>query len=134
MKLDKFVVDRRVKLLADEGIRFITNTCIGKDVTANLLVKENDAVVVCTGSTTPRDISIANRDAKGICFAMDFLEKSQRKRAGDNVAWEGLDPANKRVIILGGGDTATDCIGTSLRLVWTRFVLFVTCGKRVTLV
>lgn len=117
MKLDKFVVDRRVKLMEDEGVRFITNTCIGKDVPANLLLKENDAIILCTGSTTPRDIHIPNRDAKGICFAMDFLEKSQRRKAGDDVLWEGLDPQGKRVIILGGGDTATDCIGTSLRLV-----------------
>jgi NADPH-dependent glutamate synthase beta subunit-like oxidoreductase len=54
---------------------------------------------VCTGSTTPRDIRIPNRDVKGICFAMEFLEKSQRRRAGDNVSWEGLDPAGKRVSI-----------------------------------
>lgn len=117
MKLDKFVVDRRVKLMEDEGVRFITNACIGKDVPATLLLKENDAIILCTGSTTPRDIRIPNRDVKGICFAMEFLEKSQRRRAGDDVSWEGLDPQGKRVIVLGGGDTATDCIGTSLRLV-----------------
>lgn len=116
MKLDKVIVDRRVKLMEDEGVRFISNTEIGKHVPADLLLKENDAIIVCTGSTTPRDIRIPNRDAKGICFAMEFLEKSQRKRAGDEVSWEGLDPAGKRVIILGGGDTATDCLGTSLRL------------------
>ncbi|KAI1717309.1 conserved region in glutamate synthase domain-containing protein [Ditylenchus destructor] len=116
MKLDKYVVDRRVKLMEDEGVRFITNTYIGKDVPANLLLKENDAIIVCTGSTTPRDIPIPNRDAKGICFAMEYLEKSQRRRAGDDISWEGLDPAGKRIIVLGGGDTATDCIGTSLRL------------------
>lgn len=102
--------------MEDEGVRFISNTEIGKHVPADLLLKENDAIIVCTGSTTPRDIRIPNRDAKGICFAMEFLEKSQRKRAGDEVSWEGLDPAGKRVIILGGGDTATDCLGTSLRL------------------
>ena len=116
MKLDKFVVDRRIQLLTDEGVRFITNTEIGKHVPADLLLKENDAIVVCTGSTTPRDLNIKHRDAKGICFAMEFLEKSQRLRAGDDVSWEGLDPSGKRVIILGGGDTATDCIGTCLRL------------------
>lgn len=116
MKLDKYILDRRVTLMEEEGIRFIPNTCIGKDVTANLLLEENDAIVVCTGSTTPRDIKISNREAKGICFAMDYLEKSQRRRAGDDVGWEGLDPTSKRIIILGGGDTATDCIGTSLRL------------------
>ena len=116
MKLDKFVVDRRIKLMEEEGIRFITNTSIGDAVPAKLLLKENDAVLVCTGSTTPRDLRIPNRDAKGICFAMDFLEKSQRRRAGDDISWEGLDPTGKRVIVLGGGDTATDCIGTCLRL------------------
>ncbi|KAK6032025.1 pyridine nucleotide-disulfide oxidoreductase [Ostertagia ostertagi] len=108
MKLDKYIVDRRVKLLEDEGVRFLTNTEIGKH--------DNDAIIVCTGSTTPRDLPVNGRDAKGICFAMEFLEKSQRRRAGDDVPWEGLDAAGKRVIILGGGDTATDCIATSNRL------------------
>ncbi|GMT35312.1 hypothetical protein PFISCL1PPCAC_26609, partial [Pristionchus fissidentatus] len=116
MKLDKFVVDRRVKLLEDEGVRFLVNTEIGKDVPADFLLKDNDAIVVCTGSTTARDLQVEGRDAKGICFAMEYLEKSQKRRAGDNEPWEGLDPKDKNVIILGGGDTATDCIGTSMRL------------------
>ena len=63
------------------------------------------------------NFQVEGRDAKGICFAMEFLEKSQRRRAGDEIGWDGLDPKDKRVIILGGGDTATDCIGTSNRLV-----------------
>ncbi|ETN80283.1 hypothetical protein NECAME_02415 [Necator americanus] len=116
MKLDKFIVDRRVKLLEDEGVRFLTNTEIGKHVPADFLLKDNDAIIVCTGSTTPRDLPVSGRDAKGVCFAMEFLEKSQRRLAGDNVPWEGLDPSGKRVVILGGGDTATDCIATSNRL------------------
>ena len=107
MKLDKFVVDRRIKLMEDEGIRFITNTSIGDAVPAKLLLKENDAVLVCTGSTTPRDLRIPNRDVKESVLLWDFLEKSQRRRAGDDISWEGLDPTGKRVIVLGGGDTAT---------------------------
>uniref|UniRef100_A0A0N5A8L5 glutamate synthase (NADH) n=1 Tax=Syphacia muris TaxID=451379 RepID=A0A0N5A8L5_9BILA len=116
MKLDKFVVDRRVKLMEAEGIRFLTNTEIGKHVFAEFLLKENDAVLICTGSTIPRDLPVENRNAKGICFAMEFLERSQMRRAGDNVSWDGLDAKDKRVIILGGGDTATDCLGTCIRL------------------
>ncbi|CAB3410198.1 unnamed protein product [Caenorhabditis bovis] len=116
MKLDKFVVDRRVRLLEQEGVRFLTNTEIGKHVPADFLLKENDAIIICTGSTTARDLSVEGRDAKGVCFAMEFLEKSQRRRAGDDIGWEGLDPKDKKVIILGGGDTATDCIATSNRL------------------
>ncbi|MFH4981947.1 hypothetical protein AB6A40_008656 [Gnathostoma spinigerum] len=116
MKLDKFVVDRRVKLMEAEGVRFLTNTEIGKDVPADFLLKDNDAILICTGSTTPRDLPVENRDAKGICFAMEFLEKSQKRRAGDNEPWEGLDARDKRVIVLGGGDTATDCIATCNRL------------------
>ncbi|VDM96299.1 unnamed protein product [Thelazia callipaeda] len=116
MKLDKYIVDRRVKLLEDEGVRFITNTEIGKHVPADFLLRDNDAILVCTGSTIPRDLSILNREAKGICFAMNFLEKSQRIVAGEEDSWEGLDAKGKRVIILGGGDTATDCIATCTRL------------------
>lgn len=80
-------------------------------------LQDNDAILVCTGAMVPRDLSIANRDAKGICFAMQFLEKSQRIVAGEEDAWEGLDAKGKRVIVLGGGDTATDCIATCTRLV-----------------
>ncbi|VDK48783.1 unnamed protein product [Anisakis simplex] len=116
MKLDKFIVDRRVKLMEAEGVKFLTNTEIGKDVPANFLLKDNDAILVCTGSTAARDLPIENRDAKGICFAMEFLERSQRRRCGDDISWDGLDAKDKRVIILGGGDTATDCIGTCIRL------------------
>ncbi|VDK27600.1 unnamed protein product [Gongylonema pulchrum] len=116
MKLDKYVVDRRVKLLEDEGVKFITNTEIGKHVPADFLLKDNDAILVCTGAMVPRDLPIPNRGAKGICFAMQFLEKSQRILAREESAWEGLDAKGKRVIVLGGGDTATDCIGTCIRL------------------
>ncbi|KAI6241558.1 Glutamate synthase [Aphelenchoides fujianensis] len=116
MKLEKHVLDRRIKLMEDEGIRFIPNAAIGKDVNADLLLKENDAIVVCTGSTTARDLKAPNREAKGIYFAMEYLERSQKILAGDDLPWEGMDPAGKRVIVLGGGDTATDCIGTSIRL------------------
>ncbi|CAJ0935291.1 unnamed protein product, partial [Mesorhabditis belari] len=116
MKLDKFVVDRRVKLLEEEGVRFLANTEIGRDVPADFLLKENDAIVVCTGSTTARDLPCEGRDAKGIYFAMQFLERQQRRRAGDELPWDGMDAKDKRIIVLGGGDTATDCIGTCLRM------------------
>jgi glutamate synthase (NADPH/NADH) len=84
MKLEKYVLDRRIKLMEDEGIRFISNAEIGKHVPADLLLKENDAVIVCTGSTTARDLNVKNRDAKGIHFAMEYLERSQRILAGDD--------------------------------------------------
>ncbi|CAJ0583810.1 unnamed protein product, partial [Mesorhabditis spiculigera] len=116
MKLDKYVVDRRVKLMEDEGVRFITNTEIGKDVPAEFLLKENDAIILCVGSTIPRDLPAEGRDAKGIYFAMEFLERQQKKRAGDELPWEGMDVKDKRIVVLGGGDTATDCIGTCLRM------------------
>uniref|UniRef100_A0A1I7SQC1 glutamate synthase (NADH) n=1 Tax=Bursaphelenchus xylophilus TaxID=6326 RepID=A0A1I7SQC1_BURXY len=116
MKLDKYILERRVKLMEDEGIRFITNAEIGKDVPAHMLLKENDAIVVCTGSTTARDLKIPGREAKGIHFAIEYLQRSQQIRAGDDIPWDGLNAEGKRVIVLGGGDTATDCIGTSLRL------------------
>uniref|UniRef100_A0A914W3F6 glutamate synthase (NADH) n=1 Tax=Plectus sambesii TaxID=2011161 RepID=A0A914W3F6_9BILA len=115
MKLEKEVVQRRIDLLQAEGVKFIANVEIGKDVPASLMIQENDAVLVCTGATKPRDLPIPGRDLKGIHFAMEFLETWQKNQSGDAVDWEPINAKGRKVIVLGGGDTATDCIGTSLR-------------------
>ncbi|XP_055532181.1 uncharacterized protein LOC129722612 [Wyeomyia smithii] len=113
MKLSKQVVKRRIDLMIDEGIVFKCNVHIGKDLMASQLEKDYDAVLFTTGATWPRDLNLPNRDLKGIHFAMEFLEASQKKLLGtrqDCISAEG-----KNVIIIGGGDTGCDCIATSLR-------------------
>ncbi|KAL3282591.1 hypothetical protein HHI36_005767 [Cryptolaemus montrouzieri] len=113
MKLSKAVVERRVDLLTAEGITFKTNVNIGKDIMADDLSKEYDAVVLCTGATWPRDLPLQGRQLGGIHFAMEFLESWQKKQLGAN--HDGPLAKDKNVIIIGGGDTGCDCIATSLR-------------------
>ncbi|XP_056630198.1 uncharacterized protein LOC130440850 [Diorhabda sublineata] len=113
MKLSKTVVQRRVDLLAAEGIEFKTNVNVGKDILANELSDEYDAVVLATGATWPRDLPLPGRQLNGIHFAMEFLESWQKKQLGAN--FDGPHAKDKNVIIIGGGDTGCDCIATSLR-------------------
>jgi len=114
MKLDKKkVVLRRVEVLEEEGVRFVCNCEAGKDVSAKELTDRFDAVVVATGATKPRDLVIEGRNLNGIQFAMDFLTANTRAvldKAGEFISAEGKD-----VVIIGGGDTGTDCVGTSIR-------------------
>lgn len=118
MKLSKEVVQRRVKLLEEEGIEFRTNVDVGKGVTATQLKQQNDAVLICTGATWPRDLPIPGRELKGIHFAVSFLEHWQKNQMGNK---DPLKPElmakGKNVVIIGGGDTGCDCIATSLRQV-----------------
>jgi len=117
MKLDKEkVVTRRIKLMEAEGITFKTSVEIGKDISAQELLDEYHAVVLCTGSTKPRDLPVEGRDLKGVHFAMDFLH-ANTKSLLDSKHEDGnyIDAAGKHVIVIGGGDTGTDCVGTSLR-------------------
>ncbi|KAI9316069.1 hypothetical protein BX666DRAFT_2028300 [Dichotomocladium elegans] len=116
MKLDKAIVQRRVDLLADEGVEFITNTHVGTDIDATTLQAENDAVIVATGATWPRDLKIPGRESNGIHFAMEFLQ-ANTKSLLDSRLEDGnyLSAKDKNVIVIGGGDTGNDCIGTSVR-------------------
>ena len=118
MKLDKNkVVQRRVDLMAAEGIEFVTGCEIGKDVTAKQLQDDFDAVVFCTGATKPRDLPIPGRDLNGVHFAMDFLTTNTRHVL--DTSFDGtipeLNAKDKDVVVIGGGDTGTDCVGTSIR-------------------
>ncbi|XP_041354050.1 putative glutamate synthase [NADPH] [Gigantopelta aegis] len=115
MKLSKEVVQRRVDLMTAEGVMFKTNSEVGKDVSATHLLKENDAVLLCLGATWPRDLPIPGRNLEGIHFAMNFLETWQQKQQVSDAGLSGLSAAGKHVIVIGGGDTGCDCIGTSLR-------------------
>lgn len=114
-KLEKWVVERRVKLLKEEGIQFITNCEIGVHVSLEQLHHEFDAVVLAGGSTVPRDLAIPGRNLKGIYFAMQFLKQQNKKVANKTFSEELIDVANKNVLVIGGGDTGSDCIGTSNR-------------------
>jgi glutamate synthase (NADPH/NADH) small chain len=116
MKLDKAVVQRRIDLLAQEGVQFRTNTAIGIDISATKLREDFDAVVLCCGATKARDLPIPGRDLQGIHFAMEFLH-ANTKSLLDSRHEDGkyLSAADKHVIVIGGGDTGTDCVGTSMR-------------------
>jgi glutamate synthase (NADPH) small chain len=116
MKLDKEeVVLRRLKVLEDEGIQFICNTEIGKDVSAQQLMQDFDAVILCTGATKPRDLPIPGRELKGIHFAMDFLTANTKSLLNNQWGNDFISAKDKDVVIIGGGDTGTDCVGTSVR-------------------
>ena len=115
MKLDKKIVLRRVELMEKAGVKFVTNTEVGRNLPAQKLRKDFDAVVLCTGATKPRNLAIEGRNLKGVHYAMDFLTANTKRvlDAGCNdnfISAEGRD-----VVVIGGGDTGTDCVGTSLR-------------------
>jgi len=115
-KLGKNVVDRRINLMLDEGVQFRTGTHVGVDYPASQLMAKYDAVVLAGGSTKPRDLPISGRDAVGVEFAMDFLRQSNKRVAGDEIPAEGeLLATGKDVVVIGGGDTGSDCVGTSIR-------------------
>jgi glutamate synthase (NADPH/NADH) small chain len=116
MKLDKNeVVMRRIKQMEDEGIKFVCNTEVGKNYPAEKLLKEFDAVILATGATKPRDLSIPGRELKGIHFAMDFLTANTRSILDGHKNGSFIDATAKDVVVIGGGDTGTDCVGTSMR-------------------
>jgi glutamate synthase (NADPH) small chain len=116
MKLDKRLVERRVKLMADEGVRFVTQTEIGKHIPAERLVKEYEAVVLCGGATQARDLPVEGRNLKGIHLAMEFLHANTKSLLDSGHAdGQYISAKGKRVVVIGGGDTGTDCVGTSLR-------------------
>ena len=114
MKLEKSIVQRRVDLLAAEGIEFRTNVSVGKDILADELKADFDAVVLCCGAPKPRDLPIEGRELDGIHFAMEFLTHSTKTLLATG-ATSPIDVKGKNVIVIGGGDTGTDCVGTSLR-------------------
>jgi glutamate synthase (NADPH/NADH) small chain len=116
MKLDKqAVVLRRLQLLEQEGVQFICNTEIGKNHPAEKLLKDFDAIVLATGATKPRDLPIPGRESKGIHFAMEFLTANTKALLDGHKNGSFIDATGKDVVVIGGGDTGTDCVGTSIR-------------------
>lgn len=112
MKLDKSIILRRISLMEAEGIRFVTNTDVGRDISAEEIQKDYDAVILCCGSKKPRDLAGKNRQITGIHFAVDFLTAAT-KHLMDQTA--PVSAKGKKVVIIGGGDTGNDCVGTCIR-------------------
>ncbi|MCU0416560.1 MAG: glutamate synthase subunit beta [Cytophagaceae bacterium] len=123
-KLEKWVVERRVKFMEEEGVIFKTNVNVGVDITAKELVANFDAIVLTGGSTVPRDLNIPGRDLKGVHFAMEFLSQQNKRVANIDLKVDhtgsaykngSLSAKDKNVVVIGGGDTGSDCVGTSNR-------------------
>ncbi|HEY8893501.1 MAG TPA: glutamate synthase subunit beta, partial [Niastella sp.] len=124
-KLEKWVIDRRIKLMEEEGVTFRCHANVGVNVRINDLLREYHAIVLAGGSTDPRDLKIPGRELKGVYFAMQFLKQQNKRNAGidplanaaieSNIFSENLLATNKNVVVIGGGDTGSDCVGTSNR-------------------
>ena len=114
MKLDKKVVARRIRLMEAEGVVFKTNCNVGENVDAQALLEEFDAVVLCCGSKTPRDLNVPGRETEGVHFAVDYLTAATKKVVGKTEDF-AITAKDKDVIIVGGGDTGNDCVGTAIR-------------------
>lgn len=115
-KMEKSIVMRRIDQMVAEGVEFRTNANVGDNVSINELREKYDAVVLCGGATKPRDLQVPGRELDGIVFAMDFLPQQNRRVAGDRIIpGREITATGKRVVVIGGGDTGSDCVGTSLR-------------------
>jgi glutamate synthase (NADPH/NADH) small chain len=114
-KLEKWVIDRRIQIMEEDGITFKCNTEIGKDIPADEIVRSHDAVVLAGGSTIPRNLPIPGRDLKGVYFAMEFLKQQNKRVSNTDVQGEDILTSGKDVVVIGGGDTGSDCVGTSNR-------------------
>jgi glutamate synthase (NADPH) small chain len=115
MKLDKKLVQRRIDQMAAEGINFKANTEVGKNYPAENLMREFDAVVLCTGATKPRDLPVEGRHLKGVHFAMEFLHGHAKHWLDGQAGGSPISAEGRDVVVIGGGDTGTDCVGTALR-------------------
>ena len=118
-KMEKHLIDRRVRQMETEGVIFRTNVHVGKDVSVQQLLEDHDAIVLSGGAELPRDLDVPGRDLDGVHFAMEFLTQQNKRNAGDDEAAAAPDGTisakGKHVVVIGGGDTGSDCIGTSNR-------------------
>lgn len=115
-KMDKALIDRRLRILAEEGIAFESNTDVGVDINGESLLSGFEAVVLTIGATSPRDLVVPGRDLEGVHFAMEYLPLQNRRLAGDDISDDQfINAQGKKVVILGGGDTGADCLGTAHR-------------------
>jgi len=115
-KLEKHIIDRRLSILKDEGINFKPESNVGTNIKMSELLKNFDTVVLAGGSKTPRDLKIEGRELSGIHFAMDYLVQSNKRVSGEKIPQDkAIDASGKKVVVIGGGDTGSDCIGTAIR-------------------
>ena len=115
-KMDKRLIDRRIAQMQTEGVEFHPNSAVGNNIPIEEIIKDFDAIALCCGSEFPRDLSVPGRDLKGVHYAMDFLSQQNDRNAGALVATETeILAKDKHVIVIGGGDTGSDCVGTSIR-------------------
>jgi glutamate synthase (NADPH/NADH) small chain len=114
-KLEKNIVERRISLLEEEGVRFICNANVGVNIRVNDIMRDYHAVVLAGGSTIPRDLTIPGRNLKGVHYAMDFLKQQNKRVSTIEIEEEDIMASSKNVIVIGGGDTGSDCVGTSNR-------------------
>lgn len=114
-KLEKSIIDRRLKIMIEEGVNFENGVCIGEDIFMEYLQNKFDAIAITVGSEIPRDLPIPGRDLAGIHFAMDFLVQQNRRVAGEKLVGKRINAKGKKVVVIGGGDTGSDCVGTSIR-------------------
>ena len=115
-KLNKGVIDRRVRILEEEGLIIRTNVSVGKDITVEELKKDFDAICLSMGAMKPRDLKVEGRDLDGIHFALDFLKQQNKVNRGEDIPYDKkISAKNKNVVVIGGGDTGSDCVGTAIR-------------------
>lgn len=114
-KLDKSIVERRIEIMKAEGVQFKTNSNVGKDITISELQKDFKAIILCGGAEEPRDLVVDGRELDGIHFAMDFLRQQNRRNGSRKIIDNEISAKGKNVVVIGGGDTGSDCIGTSIR-------------------
>ncbi|MFG6384060.1 MAG: glutamate synthase subunit beta [Lachnospiraceae bacterium] len=116
MKLEKHVIERKINIMKEEGVTFITGVNVGKDIKASKLFKDYDKIILACGAKNPRDIKVSGRDAKGIYFAVDFLAATTKSLLDSDLKDNKyISAKGKKVVIIGGGDTGNDCVGTALR-------------------
>jgi glutamate synthase (NADPH/NADH) small chain len=115
MKLDKKIVQRRIDLMAREGVRFVTGVEVGRDIPAARLLESSDAVLLCCGATRPRDLDVEGRSLQGIHFAMEFLRENTRTLLDGRPSPGYISAKDRDVVVIGGGDTGTDCVATAVR-------------------
>lgn len=116
MKLEKEVIDRRIQLMEEEGVTFVTDSDIGNNVKAGKILKDFDRIILACGASNPRDIKVPGRDSKGIYFAVDYLTSVTKSLLDSNFADKAyIDAKGKHVVVIGGGDTGNDCVGTAIR-------------------